>query len=195
MPSPFIARDSYARKAQQEGYLARSAYKLKSILERFGIMRPKDSVLDLGAAPGSWLQVASETIGPRGKAVGIDLQPISFHADNVTTLQADLQSPDTYSLIAQHGPFDVILSDAAPKTSGIKTRDQALSSELVEHALAISADHLKKNGSLVVKLFQSSDTNSLLKSARAQFKKAVLYKPKASRERSFETFLVCTHKK
>ena len=195
MPSPFIARDSFARKARQEGYLARSAYKLKSILERFTIIRSGNVVLDIGAAPGSWLQVISEIIGSRGTVIGIDIQPITFQAKNVITVQVDAQSPDIHQHIAPYGPYDAITSDAAPKTTGIKIHDQTRSLELAEQALLLSQDHLRKGGALVTKLFQSSDTTLLLRHAHKQFRKAVLYKPKASRERSFETFLVCMDKK
>ena len=194
MVKPFAPNDSYARKARQEGYLARSAYKLKAIIEKHGLIKAGDAVLDLGASPGSWLQVASELVGPSGRVVGVDLEPIAFRAKNVVTLAYDMLAPGMDGILANHEPFDAVLSDAAPKTSGIKDRDQALSEALVERALELAATHLSLGGNLVAKLFQSSETRSLTKRAESMFKQVHLYKPKASRERSFETYLVCLNR-
>jgi len=194
MVQPFIPNDAYARKARSEGYLARSAYKLTAIAEKYGLLKTGDAVLDLGAAPGSWLQVASEIVGPAGRVVGVDISPIAFHEKNVVARQLDILSPGLSGVLAHYGPFDAILSDAAPNTSGIKDRDQALSEELVERSLELAATHLAAGGSLVAKLFQSSETKNLMKRAESMFRQAHLYKPKASRERSFETYLVCLGK-
>ncbi|MEK7189259.1 MAG: RlmE family RNA methyltransferase [Patescibacteria group bacterium] len=194
MVKPFTPNDSWARKAKEEGYLARSAYKLAAIAEKYGLIKPGDCVLDLGAAPGSWLQVASELTGTSGRVVGVDVSPIAFRAKNVVALEQDMLAPGIDGALAPHGLFDVVLSDAAPKTSGIKDRDQTLSEELVDRALEISERNLKPGGNLVAKLFQSSETQNLTKRAEQLFKRAHLYKPKASRERSFETYLICLGK-
>lgn len=189
-----MPNDAYAQRARAEGYLARSAYKLKDIIQRFKALKPGFVVLDLGASPGSWLQVASEIAGPSGRVIGIDLAPIAFRAKNVTTAQRDILAPDIDAALAKYGPYDAILSDAAPATSGIKDRDQALSEALVEQALALAEKHLKHGGNLVAKLFQSSETKHLTKRAEQIFQQARLYKPKASRDRSFETYLICLNK-
>ena len=194
MVKPFTPNDACARKARSEGYLTRSAYKLKAITEKFGLLKPGNRVLDLGAAPGSWLQVASELVGPSGSVVGVDLSPIAFRAKNVITMQQDILTPALEAALAEYGPFDAILSDAAPATSGIKDQDQAKSFELAEQALVIAETNLKSGGALVAKLFQSSETKNLADRARRIFKQAQLHKPKASRERSFETYLICLKK-
>lgn len=194
MVKPFTPNDAYARKARDEGYLARSAYKLKDIIQRFRALKPGFAVLDLGASPGSWLQVASELVGPSGLVVGVDLSPIAFRAKNVVTLLRDMLAPSIDDVLTKYGPFDAVLSDAAPKTSGIKDRDQALSEELVAQALALAGKHLKPGGNLVAKLFQSSETNVLTRRAEELFKQVRLYKPKASRDRSFETYLIGLNK-
>lgn len=194
MVKPFIPNDAYARKARSEGYLARSAYKLKAIADKYALIRPGNAVLDLGASPGSWLQVASELVETSGRAVGVDISPIAYRAKNVVALQEDILSPGLSGMLADYGPFDAILSDAAPNTSGIKDRDQAKSLELVERSLELAATHLAAGGSLVAKLFQNSETKNLMKRAERMFKQVRLYKPKASRERSFETYLVCINK-
>ncbi|MBI2637238.1 MAG: RlmE family RNA methyltransferase [Parcubacteria group bacterium] len=194
MVKPFTPNDAYARKARAEGYLARSAYKLKDIMQKFKVVATDDTVLDIGAAPGSWLQVVREAVGESGRVVGVDLSPVAFRAKNVITIQRDIFDPGIDAVLAKYGPFDAILSDASPATSGIRDHDQALSEELVERVLALAETHLAPGGSLVTKLFQSPETNTLMNRAKQMFKQARLYKPKASRERSFETYLVCRNK-
>ncbi|MDP3995038.1 MAG: RlmE family RNA methyltransferase [bacterium] len=195
MVKPFIPDDAFARKARAEGYLARSAYKLAAIQEKFNLLKPGDRVLDLGASPGSWLQVASEIAGPSGRVVGVDIAPIAFHAKNVIAIEADMLDAGLEDALAEHAPFNVLLSDAAPKTSGIKDRDQALSEELVERSLDLGETLLKPRGNLVAKLFQSPDTKAIAAAAKELFRLVHLHKPKASRERSFETYLVCRDKR
>jgi len=195
MPKRFIPRDAYARKAVETGYLARSAFKLEAIVEKFGVLKPGDSVLDLGAAPGSWLQVACEVIGPKGRAVGVDLNPIAFTADNVRTLTCDILAPESLRLIEPFGRFDVILSDAAPKTTGIRGHDQAQSLALAERAVEIAQSCLRQGGAMVVKVFESADTSRLQKRIEKLFRNVYRYKPPASRDRSYETYLVALHKR
>ncbi|OJI06380.1 hypothetical protein BK004_03880 [bacterium CG10_46_32] len=194
MPKPFIPNDAFAKKAHAEGYLARSAYKLKAIAEKFNLPRPGDRVLDIGAAPGSWLQVASELVGPSGRVIGVDLSPVHFRAKNVTTIVHDILADDIGSILAEYAPFDALLSDAAPSTSGIKDRDQALSEELVEQALLLGEQFLKPGGTVVAKLFQSGETKNLAHRARKSFSQVQTYKPQASRDRSFETYLICLNR-
>ena len=190
MTKPFNPNDAYARKAKSLGYLARSAFKLEDILKKFSILKPGNRVLDIGAAPGSWLQVISKKIGAKGLAVGIDISEIKFKSNNIKIIKGDIFEKTVADEIAAFAPFDAIVSDIAPKTSGIKIRDQAQSEELVNRVLEIARAFLKKGGSLAVKIFQGSDTRILIKEMRKTFKKVSAHKPPASRDRSFETYLV-----
>lgn len=190
MPKPFIPRDKFAKKARREGYLARSAYKLEEIIGKFKVIKPRDKVLDLGAAPGSWLQVIHNMIGPAGLAIGVDISPIDFKAPGVVAITGDILKPDCLAQAAAYGPFDAVLSDLAPKTSGIKDRDQALSQELSEQAAKIAVATLKKHGNLVVKVFQNPETFAFSQYLKTVFRRVRTYKPQASRDRSFETYLI-----
>ena len=194
MPKPFIPRDKFAKKAQREGYLARSAYKLEEIIAKFKALKPGDKVLDLGAAPGSWLQVAHNAIGPAGLVVGVDISPIDFASPGVVVITGDVFKSDWLSQAAAFGPFDAVISDLAPKTSGIKDRDQALSQELSAQAAKIALATLKKHGNFVVKVFQNPETFAFNQYLKTVFKKVRAYKPQASRDRSFEIYLVCLDK-
>ena len=194
MPKPFIVQDYYAKVAQKEGYLARSAYKLKEILSEFDIMRKGSRVLDIGASPGSWLQVASEKVGKGGLVVGVDISDIQAKAKNVISLKHDIFANDTERSIARHGLYDAVISDAAPNTSGIKDKDQALSYELVERSIELSEKYLKQGGCFVGKIFQGPDTRQLVARARKIFAKVYLTKPKASRDRSFEEYIIGINK-
>jgi len=190
MPKPFIPQDKFAKKARREGYLARSAYKLEEIINKFKVIKPGYKVLDLGAAPGSWLQVAHNTIGPSGLAIGVDEGPIDFTAEGVVALTGDILTDDCLAQVATYGPYDAVLSDLAPKTSGIKDRDQALSQELSEQAAKIAIATLKKHGNFVVKVFQNPETFAFNQYLKTVFRKVRTYKPQASRDRSFETYLI-----
>ena len=149
----------------------------------------------MGAAPGSWLQVASEAIGEKGLAIGVDLTPIDRVAKNVKTIVGDITDPKTVEQFSALGPFDAIISDAAPNTSGVKVRDQAQSAYLIECVLALAESMLRPGGAVVMKIFQSSDMPQIQKLMKTQFKKAHIFKPRASRERSFETYLIGIGKK
>jgi len=190
MVQPFIYNDQYAKKAKKEGYLARSAYKLKEILDEFNIIKPGQKILDIGSAPGSWLQVASKIIGKNGLAVGVDLSQIDAKAKNIITLKGDIFSDKIENEIAKFGPYDTIISDAAPNTTGIKDRDQTLSYELVEKTIQLSELYLKTGGSFVAKIFQGPDTKKLLQHMKNLFEIARATKPKASRDRSFEEYII-----
>lgn len=190
MPKPFIPRDKFARLARHEGYLARSAYKLEEIIRKFKVIKPNDKILDLGAAPGSWLQVAHNVIGAKGLAVGVDINPIVFDSPGVIAVSGDILNADCLAKVAAYGPYDAVLSDLAPKTSGIKDRDQALSQELSEQAAKIAMATLKKHGNLVIKVFQNPETFAFNQYLKTVFRKVRTYKPQASRDRSFETYLI-----
>jgi 23S rRNA (uridine2552-2'-O)-methyltransferase len=185
--------DLYFQRAKQEGYRARSAYKLQQIQERFGILRRGQAVLDLGAAPGSWSQVAIQIVGSAGKVIAVDLQAIE-PIPGVVMLQGDLTAPEVQAQIvaAAGGPLDVVLSDAAPNVSGIHLRDHVLSVELVRAALALARQVLKPGGHLVAKVFEGEDLPQLIADLRLDFDRVKPNYPAATRREGREVFLVCT---
>ncbi|QQS59237.1 RlmE family RNA methyltransferase [Candidatus Peregrinibacteria bacterium] len=188
MPKRFNPQDGFFRKAKQDGLRARSAYKLEEILKKFPDFLPKNKViLDLGCAPGSFLQILSRA-QPK-KLIGVDLQhtdPIS----GVTLLQGDIFSEEVEKILLQESPFHVITSDMAPKTSGISDADQFHSVKLCERVLSLSEKILPPNGNLLLKIFVGEDFDAFWKIFRARFRKAKVFKPDASRDRSRETFLI-----
>lgn len=183
--------DRYFRLAKEEGYRARSAYKLKQIDERFHILHRGDAVVDLGAAPGSWSQVVARRVGRGGKVVAVDLRPIE-PIPGVLILQGDMTDPEMQARIeaALGGPADVVLSDAAPSTTGIKLRDHVLSMELGHAALATARRLLRPGGSLVIKVFEGEDLAELIRAVKQSFHPVKLFTPDATRNESWESFIV-----
>ncbi|WP_455382971.1 RlmE family RNA methyltransferase [Salinispira pacifica] len=183
--------DHYTQRAHREGYPARSVYKLKEAQERFGLLRAGDVVLDVGAAPGSWSAYAAKVVG-RGRVAAVDLNALNLAAqpDNLQFLQGDIFSEEVQVWLAERGPFDVVLSDAAPSTTGNRTVDTARSSALVDAVLDLALKQLKPGGNLMVKIFQGGEEQSYLARFRTLFSTAKPFKPKSSRKESFETFLV-----
>lgn len=186
-------QDHLARRAQTQGYRARSVYKLEAIDEKFTIFpaaRKRDDrspvrVLDLGAAPGSWTQYAVE----RGASVvAIDLQ--EMYVAHAECLIGDFTDPTIAERLEDAGPFDVVLSDAAPATTGNRIVDTGRSEALVESILANAARWLSPGGALVCKVFQGGGEQQLLKELRAGWERGFLYRPKAVRSESFESYLV-----
>ncbi|MDP4008608.1 MAG: RlmE family RNA methyltransferase [Candidatus Peregrinibacteria bacterium] len=206
MPKPFNPQDKYFHKAKKEGYKARSAFKLEEIQERLKILKSGNLVLDLGAAPGSFLQYTSKVIGENGAALGLDLQEIDLELPNVHTEICDIYEDNSVDELIKkfletkgiHTPattkFDVVLSDLAPKTSGQKDVDQWRSVELNQQVLEIAARHLKIHGNCLMKVFQGADFDEFLKNTKKLFKLVRVVKPKAVRDRSFEVYLVCLDK-
>jgi 23S rRNA (uridine2552-2'-O)-methyltransferase len=182
--------DPYFKKAKAEGYLARSAYKLQEINERKRLFGPGARVLDLGCAPGAWLQVASEIVGPKGLVVGIDLQEVrEAIAPNVRTIQGDIYKTDAPQLTGPAGGlFDAVLSDMAPSTSG--HGDHFLSVRLCRRALEMLPSILRPGGNLTMKVFEGEDYPNLVRDTQSLFREARGFKPKASREVSKEMYLV-----
>jgi 23S rRNA (uridine2552-2'-O)-methyltransferase len=182
--------DQYFKKAKAEGYLARSAYKLQEINERKGLFGPGARVLDLGCAPGAWIQIAEEIVGPRGWIVGIDLKEIreSF-GPNVTVLQGDVYKTEPAALTGPAGGmFDAVLSDMAPDTSG--HGDHFLSVRLCRRVLELLPSVLRPRGNLVMKVFEGEQYQELLRETGAVFREAKGFKPKASRDMSREMYVV-----
>lgn len=187
-------RDYYFQKAKSENFAARSVFKLQEIDERFKIFRPGYRVLDLGAAPGSWSQYASQKIGAQGRILGIDLQPIKLTLPNAVFLAADLRALDLEKAMAEAGispPFDVVLSDMAPKTTGIRITDQTRSLELCELALGAAERFLKPRGSFICKLFHSEGFEPFRDGLRRRFGKVEALRPKSTRTESKEIFFIC----
>ena len=190
MPKPFKVQDPYFKKAKAEGYRARSAFKLIEIDQKFRIFKKGQSVLDLGAAPGSWLQVIQKKVGNQSNIVGIDLQEIKSLGDNVALYQADIFSEVVEDLLIGE-KFDVITSDLAPRTSGVKDIDQWKSIELNQEVVELAKKHLKPKGTIILKVFIGADFQDFVKELKTTFKKVNNFKPKACRDRSFETYLIC----
>jgi len=193
MPKPYTPNDSWSRKAAKEGYRARSVYKLMELDERFHLLKTGQTVLDLAAAPGSWLQYASKRIGPKGLAIGFDLKPIAPIADNVRTFEQDITQPEKIDslLEAEHLPaIGLVLSDIAPSTSGIRDVDQWRSIELNQAVLAIAERWLKNGGHCVLKVFRGADFDGFLHEVKMQWKDVRIATPRASRDRSKEVYLV-----
>ena len=193
MAKPYDPKDFYYRKAKKEGLRARSAFKIDEILRRHRLLGRGDAVLDLGAAPGGFLQILAEAVGPRGAAVGVDLEPIrNLGKPWVKTGVVDLLAPDALDAIrALHpGRFDLVASDMAPKTIGIKVTDEARSLELVRMALRVAEQTLRLGGSFVAKVFMGGEFPALQKELRARFDEVHVVRPQATREHSYEVYVV-----
>lgn len=191
-------RDFYFRKAKQECYPARSVYKLKELNKKFKIFSPGQKILDLGAAPGSWTMFAARQVGPCGLVLAVDLQPLDLELPSqVRTFQDNVlePGPELHKVLEASAPLDVIISDMAPKTSGIKFRDQALSLELAEQAFFFAEQYLRPGGDLVVKVFWGPDVPDFLQVLKRHFFRVKTFKPKSSRAESKESFLVAREKK
>ena len=186
--------DPYVKKAWQDGYRARAAYKLIELQEKYHFLKPNQMIIDLGAAPGSWSQVAKKHIGKNGKIFALDLLPID-PIDNVNILQGDFTSEEILAQLKAQLPedqkVDTVISDMAPNMSGHKTADQIGSMYLVELAFDFAKNHLKPVGAFVTKVFQGRDLDALILEAKQHFQKVHFCKPDASRDRSSEHFLVC----
>jgi len=191
-------KDYYFRKAKQENFAARSVFKLEEIDKKYRLFHPNQLVLDLGAAPGSWSQYSSQKIGAGGRVLGVDLSPITVSLKNATFIQADLRDLNLEDLFREQGftpPFDLVLSDMAPKTTGIRITDQTRSMELCELALDVARRFLKPNGHFVCKLFHSDDFNKLRDEIKKSFEKFEALRPDSTRKISKEIFLIGIKKK
>jgi 23S rRNA (uridine2552-2'-O)-methyltransferase len=186
-------RDRFFARAKKEGLRARSAYKLEEIQRRLRILRPGARVLDLGAAPGGWCQIAAREVGERGLVLGVDLEPIPPLPPPVKTWIADAFAPGLLERLRSEGgaPFDVVLSDLAPRTTGVRGTDEARSIALAERALELAGQVLKPSGALVVKLFMGGEFEAFLRRFREAFGQVKVVKPEASVARgSKEVYLV-----
>ncbi|MFP4218593.1 MAG: SAM-dependent methyltransferase [Salinarchaeum sp.] len=199
-------RDEYYNRAKQEGYRARSAYKLKQLDETTGLFGPGNIVVDLGAAPGGWLQVAAEAVGDDGVVIGVDRQridPIEDVPARVETLRGDITEAETHGAIRERatalggtddgpgGPVDVVLSDLAPNMTGEYDLDHARSVHLARQAADVARAVLATGGDFAVKVFQGRDLEALESDLAADFEYVRRVVPEASREASSELYLVC----
>lgn len=196
MPNPYNFKfvDRFAKKAKEEGFRARSVYKLIEIDRRFYLFWPGQKVLDIGAAPGSWLQYATFRIGPKGKAVGLDNREIKQISPNVSTFVCDILEQDQREkTLAECGIdlFDLIISDIAPNTTGIKYVDQKRSVKLNQAVLEIAKKHLQPKGKMVIKVFPGEDLGVLMDQLRQTFSKVKIFRSQASKKSSSEIYLIC----
>ncbi len=196
MPHAYEVRDKYFLLAKQKGYRARSAFKLLGIQQKFMLIRPGMKVVDLGAAPGSFVQILAERVGAQGRVFGIDLQemtPLPF--PYVKLVQGDIFEEDLLLTQLQEfglkpGELDGVTSDLAPKTSGIKDIDTGLSADLTEQAFFLSTRLLKPGGFFVGKIFEGPDFQRVLRRIKTRFRQTHVFKPDACRDRSYETYII-----
>lgn len=189
--------DFFVKQAKKDGYRSRAAYKLLEIHERDKLLKPGMAVVDLGAAPGSWSQVVANKIGVNGKIVALDLLEMA-PMPGVEFIQGDFREGgilNELNLRLENHPLDLVISDMSPNVSGIKLSDQARSMHLAELALEFSIERLNPGGSFLVKVFQGYEIDQYLLSMRAGFGRIVIRKPKASRDRSKELYLLGSEKK
>jgi 23S rRNA (uridine2552-2'-O)-methyltransferase len=186
--------DPFVRKAHAEGMRSRAAYKLEELLERDLLLRPGMVVVDLGAAPGGWCQVAQEWLKGRGRVIALDILPMD-ELPGVEIIEGDFTSDEVLAQLEQvlgDAQVDLVLSDMAPNISGVASVDQARSMLLAELALEFARAHLRRGGGYLVKLFQGEGFDDYVRLLRANFDKVNLRKPKASRGRSREIYALAT---
>ena len=187
--------DHFSRLARQKGFAARSVFKLQEMQDRFRLFRPGARILELGAAPGSWSQFCLQALAGRGLVVGVDLNQTSFRppagpAAEYRFLQGDLLSAEVEARLAEWGPYDLVLSDAAPQTSGSHVVDTHASLVIAGRAVQLAVLLLKPGGNAAVKVFQGGEEGALLETLRAAFRRARAFKPGASRSESREVYLL-----
>lgn len=188
--------DHYTRQAKKDNFAARSVYKLQEIQKKHRILNRRARVLDLGCAPGSWLQFAAQTAGPKGRLVGIDLAPVTIGLpDNVTVITADVADLEGHLVELGLTRFDVVLSDMAPATTGNRHVDEARSVGLCEAALYIARKTLVPGGSFVCKIFQGSDFKAFTEAVKSHFGRQLAFRPKSTRKASREVFVIGLGKK
>jgi len=189
--------DEYVKKAQKEGYRSRAVYKLLEIIEKSQIINKGNKVLDLGAAPGGWSQVAAKIVGKSGQVIASDILSIE-KISGVNFLQGDFTEQSVYDeliTLTEGSSIDIVLSDMAPNMSGQLSVDQPKSIYLAELAIDLAVKTLSKNGHFIVKVFHGDGFDDYVKNARKNFKKVSIIKPKASRPRSKEVYLLASQLK
>jgi len=199
MSKQFDPNDKYAQEAKKQGYRARSVFKLEDVQNKFRVLKPGNKVLDLGAAPGSFLQFISKVIGEKGLAIGVDLQKIEPfpESNNIFTYIGDIFQDSIYERIAKDfnpNQFDVITSDLAPKTTGVAFMDGGRSLDLNLKVLDVCSKYLKKGGNAVMKILPGFNEGELVGPAKKMFKQVKKTRPRAIRKSSGESYIVCLNK-
>lgn len=193
--NPYKRADHFTVEAKKQGYPARSVFKLEEIDRRIRLLRPGMHVLDLGAAPGSWMLYTAQKIGRNGKLLAVDLSEITVPIpENTTFVQGDALSLENEAL-AMYAPYDLVLSDMAPNTTGNRLGDQTRSYELFMRALAVAEKLLKPGGGFVGKIFMGEDFTNAKKDVKRVFAEERAIKPEGTRSSSYELFLIGTGKK
>lgn len=191
--SNFKVKDHYFNKAKSENYLARSIYKLEEIDQKYKILKPGMLVVDFGYHPGSWIQYTSKIVGDEGRVVGIDIREVNKKLSgipNVRVYQKDIFDIQDLKHLDVDSQFDVVLSDMAPNTTGIKSVDQDRSLNLVESVFGLLPKFLKPGGNFVIKVFDSQNAQNYLKEQKNLFKEFHYLKPKSTRSISKEFFVI-----
>lgn len=188
-----LSEDFYYRRAKYSGFRSRASYKLLELNDKFKFFGKGQFVVDLGAAPGGWTQVAAKKVGKEGTVLAIDKAYIEpFKEDNIIVFYQDILNEKLGNIIKErYGLIDVLISDCAPNISGQYGRDHAIQNMLAERALRLAQEILKPDGDFVCKLFQGSETQELIKETQQIFKIVKLFKPKASRKKSSELYIYC----
>lgn len=188
-------KDQFRRLARDQGYRSRSAFKLKQINESYRILNKGHCVVDIGCAPGGWLQIALSEVGHKGKVIGIDIKKIEPLTEAVV-IQGNIEDEDIINSILKisNSNVDVVLSDLSPNVSGNWDLDHARQIDLTRSALKLADKILKKGGKVVLKVFQGDMLNELIVELKKEFKKVILTKPNASRQVSSEIYLICIDK-
>ncbi len=184
--------DPFVQLAQKEGYRSRAAYKLLEIDAKDHLLKPGTVVVDLGATPGGWSQVAAAKVGRSGKVIALDLLPLNPMA-GVDFIQGDFREDGVLKQLEamlENKPVGLVISDMAPNMSGVASADQARAMHLAELAMEFALEHLKPDGSFLVKVFQGAGCEDFIKLMRSRFARVVSRKPKASRDRSSEVYLL-----
>ncbi len=186
-------RDLYRRLAKEQGYKSRAAFKLLEANERYGFLREGARVLDLGSAPGGWLQVASELVGPEGLVMGVDVSPVRLKEKNMVAVKMDVNDPalPAKAMEVLGGKADVILSDLAPSVSGVWELDQTRQVDLTLHVLDLATTLLKPGGGVFCKLFEGERSQEVRDEFRRRFRQVRTVKPAASRTASSELYYFC----
>ncbi|WNG59040.1 RlmE family RNA methyltransferase [Archangium gephyra] len=198
MGKPYRPKDHYFKKAKQEGLRARSAFKVDEILKRYPFLKKGATVLDLGAAPGGFLQILADAVGPNGRVIGVDIVAIRpFSQPYVKTAVLDVLADDFDAKLSAlyEGPYDAVISDMAPKTSGIRTTDEARSLRLARKALELALTRGRPGSAFVAKLFMGGEFEEFRDEVRAGFEEVKLVRPEATRGASMEVYVVGLRRK
>jgi len=189
--------DHYTLKAKKMGYPARSVFKLEEMDQKMALIKPGYNVLDVGASPGSWTLYVLKKLKGRGQICAVDLKDLGLNSswDNLHFMKGDVFETPTQEFMKDHGPYDILISDAAPSTTGNRTIDSGRSFSLVESIIMLSDSYVKTGGSIVLKIFQGGDEKQLENYLKERFEKVKRLKPKAVRKESFESYLIGMNKK